>query len=290
MAPIAPFFAEWLYGNLNAVSQKETHQSVHLSLYPLAEESFINLDLEQRMSYAQRITSLVLSLRKKEKIRVRQPLQKILLPVLDQKFEDQVKAVEDLILHEVNVKKIEYIQDASGVIKKKIKPNFKTLGRILGKHMKAASQIIMNLTQDNIAEIESSGNFTLTIEGQSFDLTLADFEITAQEIPGWQVAQDGDITVALDINLNPELLAEGMAREIVKGIQGIRKDSDLEVTDKISVQIEKHDAIEAAISTFGDYVKAEVLAVGIESVSSLASDKAIDLPDGLNLKVQIEKV
>ena len=292
MAPVAPFFADWLFRNLNDVSGMEDHESVHLAYFPKANEELINKDLEQRMDYAQRISSLVLSLRKKEKIRVRQPLTKILLPVLDDTFETQVKAVEDLILHEVNVKNMEYIKDASGVIKKKIKPNFKTLGRILGKNMKEASGIISQFSQEDIASIEKTGVYSLSINGESYELGLADFEISAEEIPGWQVAQDRDITVALDINLTEELESEGMARELVNRIQGIRRDIGLEVTDKINILIENHPAIENAAQGYDDYIKTEVLAldIALHNKEQMPADPVeINLPGDINVLISVNK-
>lgn len=291
MAPIAPFFSDWLYKNMNEVSDRESHISVHLSHFPKPDTAAVDKDLEQRMDYAQRISSLVLSLRKKEKIRVRQPLQKILLPILDEKFELQVRAVEDLILHEVNVKEIEYIKDASGVIKKKIKPNFKTLGRMLGKHMKTAAAIISKFTQEDIAAIETSGVYKLEIEDNSFDLQLSDFEISAEEIPGWQVAQDGDITVALDISIDDKLKAEGMARELINRIQNLRREMDFEVTDRIKIEIEENQEIQSAIDQFQDYIKTEVLAQSIDMVPNLdeASSQSIELPGEIKLLISLEK-
>jgi len=288
MAPVAPFFADWLYKNLNNASSMEGHVSVHLAMFPEVEEASIDKALEQRMDYAQRISSLVLSLRKKESLRVRQPLTKILLPILDAKFEEQVRAVEDLILHEVNVKEMEYIQDASGVIKKKIKPNFKTLGRTLGKDMKAASKLIAAFSQDDIAKLESTNAYTLNVDGTEYNLTREDFEISAEEIPGWQVAQDGDITVALDINLNDELRAEGMARELVNRIQGLRRDKDFEVTDRINITVEDNEGIRTAVSDFGEYIRAEVLADSILTSAGVNGDK-IELPGELELDIIVEK-
>ncbi|NNK90019.1 MAG: isoleucine--tRNA ligase [Saprospiraceae bacterium] len=288
MAPVSPFFADWLFRNLNNVSGSEDHESVHLSLFPVADSTAIDKDLEQRMSYAQRISSLVLSLRKKEKLRVRQPLNKILLPILDQKFEAQVHAVEDLILHEVNVKEFEYIKDASGVIKKRIKPNFKTLGKRLGRHMKTASQTIMSLNSDQIAEIEKTGMFMLQVDGEQFDLTIEDFEISAEEIPGWQVAQDGEITVALDINLTEELLAEGMARELVNRIQNARKDKNFDVTDRILVELQDHSGIKDAIGRFSDYIRNEVLADSIQLVED-GHGESISLPGDIEILMDVVK-
>ena len=268
MAPVAPFFADWLYKNLNEVSKQEKHISVHLASFPRVSHAAINKDLEQRMEYAQRISSLVLSLRKKESLRVRQPLQKILLPVLDAAFSEQVEGVKDLILAEVNVKDIEYVTDTSGIVKKSIKPNFKTLGRILGKNMKAAIPLINQLGQEDIAQIEANNAYKLSIDGQDYDLTLADFVISAEDIPGWLVANDGDLTVALDITLTDDLKAEGMARELVNRIQNVRKNKDFNVTDRINVALEKHDLVTAAVASFGDYIKAgDVGGVELELVN-----------------------
>ena len=289
MAPVSPFFADWLYRNLNTATGQETHDSVHLSLYPATEENLIDKALEQRMNYAQRISSLVLSLRKKESLRVRQPLTKVLLPILDEKFQTQVEQVEDLIIAEVNVKEIEYISDSAGVIKKKIKPNFKTLGKTLGKNMKDASKLIGAFTQEDITSLEKNGSYNLSVNGESFDLDLSDFEISAEEIPGWQVAQDGDITVALDITLTDDLRAEGMARELVNRIQGIRRDTDLDVTDRINIKLRDHESIRNAVNQYGDYIKAEVLGEDL-SVIEMTKGTEIELPGDVTLLVQIEKV
>ncbi len=288
MAPVAPIFADWLYKNLNEVSKQEKHISVHLASFPRVSHAAINKDLEQRMEYAQRISSLVLSLRKKESLRVRQPLQKILLPVLDAAFSQQVEGVKDLILAEVNVKDIEYVTDTSGIVKKSIKPNFKTLGRILGKNMKAAIPIISQLGQEDIAQIEADNAYKLTINGQDYDLTLADFVISAEDIPGWLVANDGDLTVALDITLTDDLKAEGMARELVNRIQNVRKNKDFNVTDRIKVALEKHDLVTAAVASFGDYIKNEVLADDLSLVETVAGGEAIELPEEVTLGMLVE--
>ncbi len=289
MAPVSPFFADWLYRNLNTATGQENHDSVHLALYPAADENLIDKSLEQRMNYAQRISSLVLSLRKKESLRVRQPLTKVLLPVLDANFQTQVQQVEDLIIAEVNVKEVEYITDSAGVIKKKIKPNFKTLGKTLGKNMKDASKLIGAFTQEDITALEKDGSYKLSVNGESFDLSLSDFEISAEEIPGWQVAQDGDITVALDITLTDDLLAEGMARELVNRIQGIRRDTDLDVTDRINIKLQDHKLIRNAVTQYGDYIKAEVLADEL-TVTDLSEGAEIELPGDVKLLVGVAKV
>jgi len=289
MAPVSPFFADWLYRNLNTATGLESHDSVHLALFPDANESLIDKALEQRMSYAQRISSLVLSLRKKESLRVRQPLTKVLIPILDAKFQTQVEQVEDLIVAEVNVKEIEYISDSAGVIKKKIRPNFKTLGKTLGKNMKDASKLISAFTQDDITNLEMNGSYSLSVNGESYELSLADFEISAEEIPGWQVAQDGDITVALDITLTDDLRAEGMARELVNRIQGIRRDTDLDVTDRISILLQDHESIRNAVTQYGDYIMAEVLGESL-TLTDTTEGTEIELPGEVKLLVRVGKV
>jgi len=289
MAPISPFFSDWMFQNLNEATKRSEKISVHLTDFPTANEATIDKDLEVRMSYAQRISSLVLSLRKKEKLRVRQPLQKILLPVLDENYQSHVEQVEDLILHEVNVKEIEYIADSSGVINKKIKPNFKTLGKRLGPHMKAASGIIMGLDQEGIAEIEKTGIYKLVIGEETFELTLEDFEINAAEIPGWTVAQDKEITLALDMTLSGELVAEGLARELVNRIQGLRKSSDFNVIDKIVVKITKHEALAEALSKFEDYIKSEVLAISIEQIDGFTEGEEFDLGNNIVVFISLAK-
>lgn len=289
MAPIAPMFGDWMYKNLNDITAKEPHESVHLSDFPLADTTAIDSALEQRMDYAQRISSLVLSIRKKEKIRVRQPLTKILLPVLDPSFTQQVDQVKDLVLSEVNVKNLEYITDTEGFIKKKAKANFKTLGKKLGKHMKAAAQIISELDQKSISEVEKTNIFNLNIEGESFELTLEDFEIQFEDIPGWQVAVDRDITVALDTTLTPELEAEGMARELVNRIQNIRKNSDFNVTDRIRVEVEDHEAVRDAVRLFGTLISNEVLAQSL-SLGTAAHGVLTEIDEDLSVRIAVERL
>ncbi|MEL7120707.1 MAG: isoleucine--tRNA ligase [Bacteroidota bacterium] len=287
MAPVAPFFSDWLYQNLNNATGLEKHESVHLSDFPEGDDSKINKALEERMSYAQRISSLVLSLRKKEKRRVRQPLQKILLPVLDEGFHDQVEGVKDLILSEVNIKEIEYIKDTEGILKKKIKPNFRTLGRRLGKNMKAAGQIIANMSQQDIASLEQNNLFRMEIGDAVYDLTLEDFEITAEDIPGWQVATDGSLTVALDMTLTDSLLAEGMARELVNRIQNIRKNRDFNVTDQIKINLQSQEEIAKAVAEFGDYIKSETLAQELNLVNQVEGEE-LELPEDIKVNIEVE--
>ncbi len=288
MAPISPFFADWLYKNLNEVSGLEGHPSVHLADFPRASAELIDQSLEERMDYAQRISSLVLSLRKKDRLRVRQPLQKILLPVLDSGFQAQVDAVKDLILAEVNVKEIEYITDTDGVIKKKIKPNFKTLGRILGKNMKAGSAIINALGQEDIAAIEASNHYDLVIGDEKYDLSLEDFEIVSEDIPGWQVANDRDLTVALDVTVTEELQLEGLAREIVNRVQNQRKAIDLNITDRIAITLGSEEVIGRVVATHGKYIKDETLADAIVQSDAQAGE-AEELNDGVKTIVSVQK-
>ncbi|MEL6941586.1 MAG: isoleucine--tRNA ligase, partial [Bacteroidota bacterium] len=297
MSPVAPFFSEFLYRNLTAPIKDAAianntplrHESVHLTDLTQVEENLIDLELEERMDYAQRISSLVLSLRKKENIRVRQPLQKIMLPILDESFQQQVEGVKDLIASEVNVKEIEYLTDTSGVIKKKIKPNFKTLGRRLGKNMKVAAQAIAKFTQEDIAALEKSGAYTLQAGDESYDLTLEDFEITAEDIPGLLVANDGALTVALDINITDDLAAEGMARELVNRIQNIRKSKNFDVTDRIQVQIQQHEAVQPAVTQFGEYIKNEVLADVLELVDAVEDGEGVELPGEVGVLIGVKK-
>ena len=241
------------------------------------------------MDYAQRISSLVLSLRKKEKLRVRQPLQKILLPILDEKFKGQVELIKDLVLSEVNVKEIEYLTDGSGFIKKKVKANFKSLGSKLGKNMKSAAQMISEMTQDDIATLEKNNSFSIIIEGQAYQLTLEDIEISTDEIPGWQVATDRDITVALDITLTEGLINEGIARELINRIQNIRKQSDYDVTDRIKVTVESNDVVDKAIESYSDFISAEVLADSIETSHNIKGEK-IDIIDEIQIAIQVMRV
>jgi isoleucyl-tRNA synthetase len=289
MSPVAPFFADWLFKNLNEVSERSPHTSLHLALYPSVNESAIDLALEQRMDYAQRISSLVLSLRKKENIKVRIPLNKAIIPVLNPGFKDQIVMVEDLIKAEVNVKHIELLDDTSGIISKKAKANFKTLGKRLGQHMKTASQVIAGLSQADIATIEKTGSYKLDVGTEIFDLTLEDFEITSEDIPGWQVANDRDITVALDITVTEELQAEGYARELINRIQNMRKSSDFEVTDRIIVNIEEHAMINEVIAKHKNYIASEVLAKEINLISQVEGGEIAEITDEVNLGISISK-
>jgi isoleucyl-tRNA synthetase len=292
-ASLAPFFSDWLYQNLIHPVRKTdqpnstwNHESVHLTDLLISNTTLIDNDLEQRMDYAQRICSLALSIRKKEKIRVRQPLQKILLPILDASFIAQIDDVKDLILSEINVKELEYVLDSSGLLKKKAKPNFKTLGAKMGKDMKIAADFIQNLSHDAINDIEKNGSFQIKVESITYELTADDMLILTEDIEGWKVANDEDITVALDVNLNPSLIAEGTARDLVNRIQNIRKDKDFNVTDRINITIEEHDAIKLSIEKFAAYIQEETLANTL-TIGKSNEAEAVELNDEVTLMIAV---
>ena len=287
IAPIAPFFADWLYRNLNGGSGLEKHESVHLAYFPADNEDVIDKNLEKRMEYSQRISSLGLSLRKKEKIRVRQPLQKLIVPALSLDFKTKVEAVRDLIEAELNIKELLVTADTEGLIKKGAKPNFQTLGKRLGKQMKLAQNVISNLSQADIRQFEQTNHYVLETPDGDFDLTLEDVIITSEDIPGWLVAVDNEITVALDIAITPELKAEGIARELVNRIQNIRKNSDFLVTDRINIKVEPIDMTKEAVALFANYIANEVLA---DSISLEANEgEEVELLDDINIRIQVEK-
>ena len=287
IAPIAPFFSDWLFKQLNEGSNLESCDSVHLALFPVAKDEAIDVNLEKRMEYAQRISSLALSLRKKEKIRVRQPLQKLIVPALSQDFKDKVEAVQDLILSEINVKEVIVTVDTDGLIKKGAKANFQTLGRKLGKQMKLAQEVISNMTQEDISHLEKTNVFVLNTPDGDFELNQEDIIITSEDIPGWLVASDNEITVALDIAITPELQSEGVARELVNRIQNIRKSSDFVITDRINIVIESIEMTEAAVTSYKEYIANEVLA---DSIALGNNDgEIIELYEGVEIKIKITK-
>jgi isoleucyl-tRNA synthetase len=297
MASVAPFFADWMYRNLtdpirDIAKAKNTplrHESVHLSDLVKPEPNKIDQQLEKRMDYAQRICSLALSIRKKEKLRVRQPLQKVLLPVLDEAFIAEVDGVKALILSEINIKELEYVTDASGLLKKGAKANFKTLGAKLGKDMKDAAAMIAGFTNEQINALEKTGALAVTLNGNNYSITPEDLVITTEDLPGWKVATEGALTVALDVSLNDALLAEGTARDLVNRIQNLRKDKDFNVTDRIAVRIERHPAIEAAVAQFGEYIKEEVLANSLSLTDGL-NGETVELNDDVSLVMAVEVV
>ncbi|QTN39997.1 isoleucine--tRNA ligase [Cryomorphaceae bacterium] len=290
MAPIAPFFAERLFRDLNGVTGKEAHDSVHLSQFPIYHEGQVDHDLEERMRNAQTITSLILSLRKKEKIRVRQPLQKVMVPVLDDHSAKQLRAVQDLILSEVNVKEMELISEESGILVKKIKPNFKILGPRYGRLMKQIAGALSQFDQDQIREIERADVYQLEIDGETVTLNKDDVEITSEDIPGWLVASENGLTVALDVTLTDALKEEGTARELVNRIQNIRKDSGLEVTDRITLEMKSHPALEAAVQNNRSYICSETLAEDLALVTELSeAGTSVEFED-VATEILIQKV
>ncbi|SEK61452.1 Isoleucyl-tRNA synthetase [Chitinophaga rupis] len=288
MAPVSPFFADWLFGNLNKVGQRSTAASVHHTDFPVPVAEAIDNELEERMQLAQDISSLVLSLRKKVNIRVRQPLQKILIPVLNPHMQVQVEKIEHLIKSEVNVKGIEYLTETEGFIKKKIKPNYKALGSKMGAKMKAVAAAISAFTDADITVLERDGVYNLLIDSEQLPLQLSDVEIISEDIPGWTVANKGALTVALDITITPQLQDEGHARELVNRIQKIRKDSGFELTDRIMVKVAASDTLKSAIIHYNDYICTEILADSLEIVPQLQDGTEIEVND-LKFNVLVNK-
>ena len=288
MAPISPFFSDEMFMNLNAVSSKHKIKSVHHSVFPKANEQLIDTLLETRMQSAQEASSLILSLRKKVNIKVRQPLQKALIPVLNAEMQKQMEKVEDLIKSEVNIKEIKYLINTEGFIQKKIKPNFQALGKKLGSKMKSVSQVINNFNQHDISKLEKDGVITISIEGSEIDLSITDVEIVSEDIPGWTVASNGAITVALDINLTPELLDEGIAREFINRVQKIRKDIGLEVTDRVTVNIGGPETIITALEKYNNYICAEILADELVFMAKIWRGQELEINDNL-LNVSVLK-
>ncbi|MBP9792656.1 MAG: isoleucine--tRNA ligase [Flavobacterium sp.] len=287
-APVAPFFMDKLYKDLNATTNKESFESIHLANFPVSVENFVDKSLESRMQNAQTISSLVLSLRKKEMIKVRQPLQRVMIPVLDEAFKAEILAIEDLIKAEVNVKEIELLDDASGILVKQIKPNFKNLGPRFGKDMGLISKEIQVFTQEQIAKLEKEGEISLVISGNNITLTTQDVEISSQDIEGWLVANSNGITVALDITISDELRKEGIARELVNRIQNIRKDSGFEVTDKITVTMLNDGDIQPAVTANLAYIKSETLTEELIFTESIENGTEIEF-DELRTKILISK-
>ena len=287
-APIAPFFSDAIFSNLNSVTGKHQVASIHHANFPVANETFIDAALEERMQLAQDVCSLVLSLRKKVNIKVRQPLQKILIPVLDPAMQEQLGLIQDLITAEVNVKEIEYLTETEGIIKKKIKPNFKALGTKMGAKMKAAGAAITAMTAAQIASLEKTGEILLSIEGEELSIALTEVDIAAEDIPGWSVASKGSLTVALDITITPDLQQEGDAREFVNRVQNIRKESGFALTDRIFVTLEHCDRLKESIVKYNDYICREILADSINWVDHVENPTEVDVNDNL-LKVSITK-
>ena len=288
MAPIAPFYADRLFCDLIAATGREKVESVHLSEFPVCNEAMIDKDLEERMQMAQDVSSMVLALRRKVNIKVRQPLQTIMVPVVDAHQQESIEAVKALILNEVNVKELKFVDNAAGILVKKIKPDFKKLGPRYGKIMKALAAAIQAMSQDEINAFEKAGTFTLTVEGQEAMIERADVEIISEDIPGWLVANEGRLTVALDITVTENLRKEGLARELVNRIQNLRKSSGYDITDKISVTVLSNDGMDEAIKDFNSYIANQVLAVSVEITDVISDATEMDFED-FKLSVQIEK-
>lgn len=289
-APVAPFYMDRLFTDLNAVTGRHGDDSVHLAIFPEYDESLIDTELEERMEIAQKVSSMILGLRRKVSIKVRQPLARIMVPVPDSDFRDKFEAVKDLILSEVNVKEVEYIDDTSEVLVKKIKPNFKTLGPRYGKLMKDISTAIAAFTPRDIASFEAKGSGTLAVNGQKIILNDEDVEIISEDIPGWQVANDGRLTVALDITVTDELRYEGIAREFVNRIQNIRKEAGFDVTDKITVLIEDNDFVREAVKRHSSYIGSQTLATSVQLTGSFNSENTRDVDiDEVMVKVEVRK-
>ena len=278
LAPFAPFYADQLYKDLGGELD-----SVHLDKFPVADEALIDKDLEARMQMAQKITSMVLALRRKVNIKVRQPLQAIMIPAIDETQKKHIEAVKNLIMNEVNVKELRFVEGA-GVLVKKVKCNFRTMGKKFGKLMKSVAAAMDALSQEQIAELEQNGTIAITVEGQDITVEAVDVDIISEDIPGWLVANEGNLTVALEVELTEELKNEGMARELINRIQNIRKESGLEITDRINVEITPNDDVKKAVDSFADYIKTQVLADAIALQSN--DGQEVDFDDfKLNIKV-----
>ena len=289
MAPIAPFYADQLFLDLVAVTGRENVESVHLSDFPVYDESKIDKNLEERMQMAQDVSSMVLALRRKVNIKVRQPLHTVMIPVVDAHQQESIEAVKNLILNEVNVKELKFVDNTAGILVKKIKPDFKKLGPRYGKIMKALAATIQSMSQEDINAFEKAGTFTLMVDGQEAVLERTDVEIISEDIPGWLVANEGRLTVALDITVTEDLRKEGLARELVNRIQNLRKSSGFDITDKIHVSILSCEEMDEAIYDYKDYIANQVLAESIEIMDNAISDATeLDFED-FKLSVKIEK-
>ena len=291
MAPIAPFYADLVYTDLNRVTGREPDQSVHLADFPKPDPAMIDQELEEKMEIGQKASSMILALRRKEKIKVRQPLARIMVPVLNDHFRAQFEAVKNIILTEVNVKEIEFLNDSSDIIRKKIKPNFRVIGPKYGKLMKEISQVLANFTTQQIAQFEKSGSYTLIAGNTEITLVDEDVEIVTEDIPGWLVASEGNLTIALDVHISPELRMEGIAREFINKIQNIRKESGFEVTDRIGLKIEKEEKLNEALRVHQAYITAQTLATSLELVDELdrSNAKLIEIEQGTETWLLVEK-
>lgn len=297
-SPYAPFFSEWLYKNLtDCVRDKAKanntplkHDSVHLSYLTKADEKVIDLVLEEQMAFAQEISSMVLSIRKKENIRVRQPLQSVRIPILNEQDKARIEAVSSLILAETNVKKLEFVDESQAQIVKNLKLNFKTLGKKCGKHMKAVQAFAAEHPQDIIKGVEQNGSYIIQVEGQPIELVREDVEIIPVDIPGWKVVNNGALTVALDVTITEDLRQEGIAREFVNRIQNLRKELGFDVVDKIRVKIQEHPQFNQAVRTNSEYIRAQILADELELVSSLTDGHTVEIEEGITTQITLTKL
>ena len=279
-----------LFSDLNNTTGRHREDSVHLVLFPESDGSLIDKALEERMDIAQKVSSMILSLRRKVSIKVRQPLARIMVPVPDKYFREKFEAVRDLILAEVNVKEVEYIDDTASILVRKIKPNFKTLGPRYGKLMKEISTAIGLLKPQEIVAFENSGTLRFSINGQEIELTTADVDIISEDIPGWQVANDGKLTVALDVTISDELKYEGIAREFVNRIQNIRKDNGYDVTDKILVYIEDHEFVREAVKRHAGYIGSQTLATEVSLTNDFSDENIREVEiDEVVVKMKVER-
>ncbi|MBQ4355108.1 MAG: isoleucine--tRNA ligase [Bacteroidales bacterium] len=289
-SPIAPFFMDKLFRDLNGITHREDVESVHLSTYPEVHEELIDTMLEERMQLAQQLSSMILSLRKKSNLRVRQPLAKIMIPVVENSnLKEQIEKVKNLILHEVNVKEVEFVSDEAGIFVKRIKPDFKKLGPKCGKIMKSVAAAIVAFSQEDIRAIEKNGSATLHVDGQEVVIDVTDVEIVAEDIPGWVVANQDTLTVALDIELSDDLLNEGYARELVNRIQNFRKESNLDVSDRITVEIESNERLDAAFTAFSEYICNETLCTSLQ-IKPQVTGESFEIAEGLTVQVKVCRV
>ena len=279
MAPIAPFYADQLFLDLVAVTGRENVESVHLSDFPVYDESKIDKNLEERMQMAQDVSSMVLALRRKVNIKVRQPLQCIMVPVVDEEQKAHIEAVKNLIMNEVNVKEVRFVDGAAGVLVKKVKCDFKKLGPKFGKQMKAVAAAVAEMSQEAIGELEKNGKYTLNLDGAEAVIEASDVEIFSEDIPGWLVANEGKLTVALEVTITEELRREGIARELVNRIQNIRKSSGFEITDKIKITISKNTQTDDAVNENKDYICNQVLGTSLELVDEVKDGTMLEFDD-----------
>ena len=288
MAPIAPFYADMLYMDLIAVTGRDNVASVHLAKFPVCDEALVDSELEARMQIAQDITSMVLALRRKVNIKVRQPLQCIMIPVVDEEQRAHIEAVKALIMSEVNVKEVKFVDGASSVLVKKVKCDFKKLGPKFGKQMKAVAALVAGMSQEAIAELEKNGSYTFTLDGGQAIIETDDVDIYSEDIPGWLVANEGRLTVALEVTVTEELRREGIARELVNRIQNIRKSSGFEITDKINITLSKNKQTDDAVNEYKDYICNQVLATSLTLVGQVEDGTALELDD-CTLQIRVAK-